>query len=72
MSQDVGLPPWAKSERDLVRKLKKALNESTYASAHLHEWIDLIFGHKQQGDEALKADNLFFYLTYEGTYACHD
>lgn len=60
------LPPWAKSERDLVRKLKKALNESKYASDHLHEWIDLIFGYKQQGHEALKADNLFFYLTYEG------
>jgi hypothetical protein len=26
----------------------------------------LIFGYKQQGEEALKADNLFYYLCYEG------
>ena len=28
--------------------------------------IDLIFGYKQTGPEALKADNLYYYLTYEG------
>ncbi len=39
---------------------------SAYVSAHLHEWIDLIFGHKQQGPGAEGADNLFYYLTYEG------
>ena len=33
---------------------------------HLHLWIDLIFGYKQSGEEAVKADNLFYYLTYEG------
>ena len=36
-------------------------------SAHLHEWIDLIFGYKQTGKEALKAHNVFHYLFYEGT-----
>ena len=30
----------------------------------VHEWIDLIFGYKQRGPEAVKADNLFYYLTY--------
>jgi factor associated with neutral sphingomyelinase activation len=33
----------------------------------LHEWIDLIFGFKQQGEEAVNADNLFYYLTYENS-----
>ena len=28
--------------------------------------IDLIFGYKQQGEEAVKAFNVFYYLTYEG------
>jgi factor associated with neutral sphingomyelinase activation len=37
-------------------------------SSHLHHWIDLIFGYQQQGDEALKANNLFHYLTYEGAF----
>lgn len=64
-SQDVLLPPWAKSERDFVKKCRKAL-ESDHVSQHLHEWIDLIFGYKQQGEEAIKADNVFYYLTYEG------
>lgn len=35
-------------------------------SSHLHLWIDLIFGHKQRGEAALAADNLFHHLTYEG------
>lgn len=62
---DVELPPWADSSRDFIRKHIKAL-ESEYVSNHLHEWIDLIFGYKQQGDEAIQSDNLFYYLTYEG------
>lgn len=41
--------------------------ESDYVSAHLHEWIDLIFGFKQRGKAALEARNVFFYLTYAGS-----
>lgn len=35
-------------------------------SNHLHEWIDLIFGYKQRGEEAVNALNVFYYCTYEG------
>jgi len=62
---DVELPPWAKSQRDFIRKNAKAL-ESDYVSENLHHWIDLIFGYKQQGEEAVKANNVFYYLTYAG------
>ncbi|KAK7349608.1 hypothetical protein VNO77_07099 [Canavalia gladiata] len=62
----VRLPAWAESPVDFVHKHRMAL-ESEYASAHLHEWIDLIFGYKQQGKEAIAANNVFFYITYEGT-----
>ena len=34
-------------------------------SAHLHEWIDLIFGYKQQGPAAIEAVNVFQPLFYE-------
>lgn len=39
-----------------VKKMREAL-ESDFVSAHLHEWIDLIFGYKQRGIEAEKAYN---------------
>eukprot|EP00475_Leptophrys_vorax_P040530 TRINITY_DN7526_c0_g1_i1.p1 TRINITY_DN7526_c0_g1~~TRINITY_DN7526_c0_g1_i1.p1 ORF type:complete len:744 (-),score=177.26 TRINITY_DN7526_c0_g1_i1:1856-3871(-) len=62
---DVELPPWADSVEDFIQKCKEAL-ESDYVSENLNKWIDLIFGFKNSGEEALKADNLFYYLTYEG------
>lgn len=39
--------------------------ECDYVSAHLHEWIDLIFGYKQQGPLAMEANNVFYYYYYE-------
>uniref|UniRef100_A0A673B9J9 Neurobeachin-like protein 2 n=1 Tax=Sphaeramia orbicularis TaxID=375764 RepID=A0A673B9J9_9TELE len=62
---DVVLPKWAKSPEDFIYKHRKAL-ESEYVSAHLHEWIDLIFGYKQKGPAAVEALNVFYYCTYEG------
>eukprot|EP01128_Nolandella_sp_AFSM9_P008885 TRINITY_DN5541_c0_g1_i1.p1 TRINITY_DN5541_c0_g1~~TRINITY_DN5541_c0_g1_i1.p1 ORF type:complete len:533 (-),score=86.27 TRINITY_DN5541_c0_g1_i1:23-1495(-) len=62
---DVVLPPWASNAKDFIVKHREAL-ESDYVSDHLHEWIDLIFGCKQKGEAALKANNLFHPLTYEG------
>ncbi|KAG7261873.1 hypothetical protein CRUP_016958 [Coryphaenoides rupestris] len=69
LSQDsvnnVLLPRWATSREDFIRKHRKAL-ESEHVSSHLHKWIDLIFGYKQRGEEAVKALNVFYYCTYEG------
>ncbi|KAK2844496.1 hypothetical protein Q5P01_011155 [Channa striata] len=62
---DVVLPRWATSREDFIRKHKKAL-ECEHVSSHLHEWIDLIFGCKQRGEEAVNALNVFYYCTYEG------
>ncbi|CAE7476491.1 lvsC, partial [Symbiodinium microadriaticum] len=62
---DVELPPWAASAEDFIRINREAL-ESDYVSAHLHEWIDLIFGYKQRGPAAVEAHNVFYYLTYYG------
>ncbi|KAL2803918.1 neurobeachin-like protein 2 isoform 2 [Daubentonia madagascariensis] len=62
---DVVLPPWANSPEDFIQQHRQAL-ESEYVSAHLHEWIDLIFGYKQRGPAAEEALNVFYYCTYEG------
>lgn len=71
---DVELPKWCKSAEDFVKIHREAL-ESDYVSEHLHEWIDLIFGYKQRGPDAIEANNVFYYLTYYGSvdhYAIQD
>lgn len=56
--QDVKLPTWAKSNSHYVYMTRKAL-ESDYVSQHLNHWIDLIWGSKQQGDDAIGAINVY-------------
>ena len=64
---DVDLPPWAKGDaHKFVRIMREAL-ESPLASANLHYWINLIFGFQQRGEQAVKANNVFYYLTYPGS-----
>lgn len=54
---DVELPPWANGSSELfVRKMKQAL-ESEYASNHIHNWLDLIFGIKSRNADAC---NVFY------------
>jgi len=67
MVDDVVLPPWADdSPEKFVAIMREAL-ESDLVSSMLPLWIDLIFGYKQTGVEAIKAKNVFFYLTYYGS-----
>ncbi|OMJ89253.1 hypothetical protein SteCoe_8641 [Stentor coeruleus] len=58
------LPKWTNSAYDFIKINREAL-ESEQVSANINKWIDLIFGYKQQGIEAEKALNVFYYLTYE-------
>lgn len=63
---DIVLPPWAKQDpREFIRVHRLAL-ECDYVSQHLHQWIDLIFGCKQNGAAAVDAVNVFHHLFYEG------
>uniref|UniRef100_A0A3P8VSU4 Neutral sphingomyelinase activation associated factor n=1 Tax=Cynoglossus semilaevis TaxID=244447 RepID=A0A3P8VSU4_CYNSE len=66
---DVVLPPWASEPSDFLQKNRTAL-ESQHVSENLHEWIDLVFGFKQKGSEAVAAHNVFHPLTYEGGMDC--
>ncbi|XP_014250382.1 neurobeachin isoform X2 [Cimex lectularius] len=63
---NVELPPWASTPEEFIRINRMAL-ESEFVSCQLHQWIDLIFGYKQRGPEAVRATNVFYYLTYEGS-----
>jgi neurobeachin-like protein 1/2 len=60
----VSLPAWATTSEQFIAIHRKAL-ECDYISEHLNEWIDLIFGYKQNGLEAEKALNVFMECTYE-------
>jgi hypothetical protein len=63
---DVELPAWAKGDPQIfIAKQREAL-ESPYVSEHLHTWIDLVFGYKQQGNAATEATNVFHHLSYHG------
>ncbi|CAI5757465.1 unnamed protein product [Candida verbasci] len=65
-SNNVELPPWAKNDPKIfIDKNREAL-ESPYVSANLHLWIDLIFGFKQDGIEAINSLNVFHHLSYNG------
>ncbi|XP_063047427.1 WD repeat- and FYVE domain-containing protein 4 isoform X2 [Engraulis encrasicolus] len=56
---DVVLPPWAKGDpQEFIRMHREAL-ESDYVSSHLHLWVDLMFGYRQQGAPAVEAVNVF-------------
>ncbi|PHH54099.1 Beige -like protein 1 [Ceratocystis fimbriata CBS 114723] len=63
---DVELPPWAHGDPKIfVQKNREAL-ECPYVSQNLHAWIDLVFGYKQVGDQAVDNMNVFHWQSYEG------
>ncbi|ORX90794.1 hypothetical protein K493DRAFT_287634 [Basidiobolus meristosporus CBS 931.73] len=54
---DLMLPKWANSAEDFIEKHADAL-ESDYVSANLHSWVDLTFGYKLNGIEAIESKNV--------------
>ena len=63
---DVTLPVWAKGSPERFIRLNRQALESEYVSRNLHQWIDLVFGYKQKGREAIAALNVFPHYSYEG------
>ena len=62
----VTLPPWSGNDSRMFVFIHRQALESSQVSANLHHWIDLVFGYKQRGAEAVKAVNVFHPLTYFG------
>jgi len=59
------LPPYANNSiYEFIHIHRNAL-ESNITSVKISHWIDLIFGYKQRGEEAVKACNVFPLLTTE-------
>ncbi|GFR67396.1 WD repeat-containing protein 81 [Elysia marginata] len=58
---DLEIPPWSKNTVDFVIQHLAAL-ESDHVSKNLHYWIDLTFGCKLSGTEAIKAKNVHLHL----------
>jgi len=63
---NVTLPKWAKGDPGRFVRVNRQALESDYVSKNLHLWIDLIFGYKQRGEQAVKSMNTFVHVTYEG------
>jgi hypothetical protein len=63
---NVELPVWSdQNPYKMVYVMRRHL-ESKEVTMNLPSWIDLVFGYKQQGEEAIKNYNLFYHMTYDG------
>ena len=64
---DAILPRWCSNAIEFIYLHRKAL-ESEHVSANVSNWIDLIWGFKQTGQEAIDADNVFYPYLYEDVW----
>ncbi|CAG9318285.1 NSMAF_2 [Blepharisma stoltei] len=55
---DVEIPPWSRDANSFTEIMRDAL-ESDFVSENLHNWIDLIFGYRQRGEQAVASLNTF-------------
>lgn len=54
---DLAVPSWAGSPEEFIKLHRDAL-ESNRVSCQIHHWIDITFGYKMSGQEAIAAKNV--------------
>ncbi|KAL7668384.1 hypothetical protein ACOME3_009086 [Neoechinorhynchus agilis] len=63
---DVELPTWCNQNARLFVMIHRQALESDHVTRSLNGWIDLIFGHNQQGRNAVRTMNLYHPACYYG------
>ena len=64
---DYILPNWCKNDPRKFTLILNKILESKEVSLNLNSWIDLIFGYKQKGPNAIKSLNIFRNACYPST-----
>ena len=62
---DVELPQWAMRDVRLFSMMGMKAIESAIVSERINDWIDLVFGYKQKGNEAIESCNVMRGVCYQ-------